>query len=466
MFSEKIKQLRKTVGFRLIIWYSGLFIFGALLFFSFSYLLLSSSLEKKDRESIEERLLELESIYRSEGIDFLERDVSQEKKFVRKISFFIRLTGGDDDKQLLVFPYQWAEFDIKELEKVRPTKKTIWINVSGSGPGGDLVVASKGLENDYLLQVGKSTGEREQILGYFRKIFALVMIPAVIFGFVGGIFLASRSLRPIRQLAEAVRGFAAGKMDSRVPSPNTGDELDELVTHFNNMVKKIEVLINGMKDSLDNVAHDLRTPMTRLRGTAEMALGQGSDENSLREALADCIEESERILSMLDTLMDISEAETGVMPLELQRVGVSAAVEYVLDLYGYVAEEKKIDTAGLCPEDLYVYADPLRLRQILSNLLDNGVKYTEPGGKIEIEAERVKGDVKIVVRDTGVGIEAEDLDKIWDRLYRCDESRTQKGLGLGLSLVKAVVTAHGGRVFVSSTPGKGSIFTVLLPSRD
>ena len=221
------------------------------------------------------------------------------------------------------------------------------------------------------------------------------------------------------------------------PSPNTGDELDELVTHFNNMVKKIEVLINGMKDSLDNVAHDLRTPMTRLRGTAEMALGQGSDENSLREALADCIEESERILSMLDTLMDISEAETGVMPLELQRVGVSAAVEYVLDLYGYVAEEKKIDTAGLCPEDLYVYADPLRLRQILSNLLDNGVKYTEPGGKIEIEAERVKGDVKIVVRDTGVGIEAEDLDKIWDRLYRCDESRTQKGLGLGLSLVKS-----------------------------
>ena len=217
MFSEKIKQLRKTVGFRLIIWYSGLFIFGALLFFSFSYLLLSSSLEKKDRESIEERLLELESIYRSEGIDSLERDVSQEKKFVRKISFFIRLTGGDDDKQLLVFPYQWAEFDIKELEKVRPTKKTIWINVSGSGPGGDLVVASKGLENDYLLQVGKSTGEREQILGYFRKIFALVMIPAVIFGFVGGIFLASRSLRPIRQLAEAVRGFAAGKMDSRVP---------------------------------------------------------------------------------------------------------------------------------------------------------------------------------------------------------------------------------------------------------
>lgn len=466
MFSEKIKQLRKTVGFRLIIWYSGLFIFGALLFFSFSYLLLSSSLEKKDRESIEERLLELESIYRSEGIDSLERDVSQEKKFVRKISFFIRLTGGDDDKQLLVFPYQWAEFDIKELEKVRPTQKTIWINVSGSDPGGDLVVASKGLENDYLLQVGKSTGEREQILGYFRKIFALVMIPAVIFGFVGGIFLASRSLRPIRQLAEAVRGFAAGKMDSSVPSPNTGDELDELVTHFNNMVKKIEVLINGMKDSLDNVAHDLRTPMTRLRGTAEMALGQGSDENSLREALADCIEESERILSMLDTLMDISEAETGVMPLELQRVGVSAAVEYVLDLYGYVAEEKKIDIAGLCPEDLYVYADPLRLRQILSNLLDNGVKYTEPGGKIEIEAERVKGDVKIVVRDTGAGIEAEDLDKIWDRLYRCDESRTQKGLGLGLSLVKAVVKAHGGRVFVSSTPGEGSIFTVLLPSSD
>ena len=140
------------------------------------------------------------------------------------------------------------------------------------GRGYKLEIASVPLPEGLVLQVGKSTETRKETLSRFRDIFAAVMIPLVLLGFAGGVFVAFRALRPIRNLISTVHSIDSGKMDARVPSPHTGDELDELVTLFNEMLTKIETLIRGMKESLDNVAHDLRTPMARLRGTAEMAL--------------------------------------------------------------------------------------------------------------------------------------------------------------------------------------------------
>jgi signal transduction histidine kinase len=253
-------------------------------------------------------------------------------------------------------------------------------------------------------------------------------------------------------------------MDTRVQSPQTGDELDELATLFNGMLEKIEALINGMRDSLDNVAHDLRTPMTRLRGIAEIALRSDQNLEICREALADCVEESERILTMLNTLMDISEAETGAMKLDLESMNVSALIEGVAELYRYVAEDKGILIHTKASNDLCLTADPNRMRQILANLLDNAIKYTPTGGRIDMEAHHRGEKIIILVKDTGIGIYPEELPRIWDRLYRGDQSRSQKGLGLGLSLVKAIVRAHKGQIEVLSEPGKGSNFIISLPS--
>ena len=194
-----------------------------------------------------------------------------------------------------------------------------------------------------------------------------------------------------------------------------------------------------------------------------MALRTRAGEDGCREALADCIEESDRMLKMLNTLMDISEAESGAMTLDLEEVKGCDLIGEVVDLYRYVAEDKGVGIETACLQELHFRADALRLRQALGNLVDNAVKYTPRGGSVEVKAWGEGGRVLIAVSDTGIGMGPEELPRIWDRLYRSDRSRSQRGLGLGLSLVKAIVEAHKGEVRVSSERGKGSVFTVSLP---
>jgi signal transduction histidine kinase len=248
-----------------------------------------------------------------------------------------------------------------------------------------------------------------------------------------------------------------------VADNHSGDEINELIVLFNQMLAKIETLIAGMKDALDNVAHDLRTPVARLRGMAEQALRSDTDSAGYREALADCLEESERVMTMLNVLMDISEAETGMMKLSLEDVNLSGLIEEVIDLYGYVAEDKSVTLAANAPTDLCLRADRTRLRQVLANLVDNAIKYTSSGGRVEIEAIQKEQQVVLLVKDNGVGIPVDEIPRIWDRLYRGDKSRAERGLGLGLSVVKAVVQAHQGQVKASLDPRGGSLFSLYLP---
>jgi len=202
--------------------------------------------------------------------------------------------------------------------------------------------------------------------------------------------------------------------------------------------------------------------MTRLRVTAESALA-ANDPAKYREALSDCLEESERVLSMLTTLMDISEAETGTMKLNVTGVALAALVREVVDLYEDTAEDAGVSIHAHVPADLTVPADRDRLRQALANLVDNAIKYTPPNGRVDVSATADGAAVMIRVADTGRGISEQDLPRIFDRLYRGDESRTTRGLGLGLSLVRASVEAQGGSVTVKSNPRHGSIFEIRLP---
>jgi signal transduction histidine kinase len=245
----------------------------------------------------------------------------------------------------------------------------------------------------------------------------------------------------------------SGTLGARVPTRQTGDELDELGRLFNSMLDRIAGLIQGMRGALDTVAHELRTPIARIRGTAEVALRSNLRPEAAREALADCVEEADQLLTMLNTLMDISEAETGAMKLDLEPVDLAPLLGTVVDLYQEVADEKRIAVSTQAPEALWLTADRNRVRQVLANLLDNALKYTAAGGRVELRAF-AQGETAVVrVKDTGIGMTPEECSRAWDRLYRGNRSRSQRGLGLGLSLVKAVVHAHRGHVEVSSAPG-------------
>ena len=300
----------------------------------------------------------------------------------------------------------------------------------------------------------------------FRNTYILTLLPLVGISFLGGFIFSNRILVPINKLINITRGIiGTGELNERLPSPGTGDELDELTDLFNRMLSKISSLVEGMRISLDNVAHDLRTPMTRLRAIIETARSSADGSDGLQKLLSEGLVESERMQSMLSTLMDISEAESGVMKLRLKVVDMSDLVSDLVEFYGYLAEEQKLTIECNYIPGILVSVDIDRFRQVVTNLLDNAIKYTQEGGKIRVSLGIIGDNAVLSVSDTGIGIPEGDLPYIWDRLYRGDRSRSAPGLGLGLGLVRAIVAAHHGTVDVNSKEGEGSVFKVALPLR-
>jgi signal transduction histidine kinase len=424
-------------GLRLALWYATLFVSGAIAIVFVTYYLTATSLAQRDQQIIKGKLGDYAAAYQRGGVRVLAATVRSEQQ-VAPERLFVRVVDRGVESVVLSNPEGW---DPSKLETV-----------------------SARLADGTLVQVGKSTEARDDLLGRFRATLGIVTLLIVVIALTGGWLATQSALFPIRRLTQAVqRIIRTGRTDARVPLAGTGDALDELTSLFNAMLDKIEGLVTAMRGALDNVSHDLRTPLTRLRGTAELALASPPNTERYREALADCVEESDRVLVMLNTLMDISEAESGTLQLHREPVPLADVVARAVDLYRDVAEAKGVALAADAPPDIVVVADRTRLEQVAANLLDNALKYTPAGGRVDVEVRRAAGAAILRVRDTGPGIPPDELPRIFDRLFRGDTSRTERGLGLGLSLVKAIVEAHDGTVDVVSEPGRGSVFTVTLP---
>jgi signal transduction histidine kinase len=438
-------------------WYSGIFILSSLIFATVSYLSVFATL-RGNRDAIQAALSQYRQEIETSGVMSLPSGYQS-----RRRSFFIRIVNPENDTLFLSHPQLWAKFEFANQPSAGLDGQ--WHVYTSKNDGGLLEVASVRLKDGNLLQVGKSIQDRNETLEHFRDTLLATFIPMVLIGLVGGAFLALRALRPIRNLTTVTRKIIeTGRFDARVPDNKTHDELSDLVNLFNLMLEKIQTLLQSMKEALDNVAHDLRTPVMRLQIIAEEAMRDtNNDDRSRSEALADCLEETEKVRVMLDTLMDIAEAETGAMKLKMENVELSTIIDEVMGLYNYAAEAKGVTVDVKKARALYLQADALRLRQVVANLVDNAIKYTPEAGRVEIETAKTNEEALLIVRDTGVGIPVEEMKRIWERLYRGDKSRSQRGLGLGLSFVKAIVEAHRGTVDVESDCHMGSIFSVHLP---
>jgi signal transduction histidine kinase len=460
------KGFYRTFRFRLAVSFSVAFILSSLIIFGFAYYRISSSLLSNDRTVIELRLKDYAEEYEEGDILELRKAIDSDAASGALHGFFVRVAGPKNETLFLRTPGEGATYNLSSLEQDIPQKGS-WIQLKATNGDEILEIASTRLRGRGFLQIGKGPEDRLAVLKQFKDTFVAILAVVVALGIAVGTLLAGQALRPVRGLINELGPIIdRGQIKARIPVRQSGDEFEELSIRFNQALEKIESLIEGMRASLDNVAHDLRTPMTRLRGVAEMALQSEPNIESSREALSDCLEESSQVLQLLNMLMDISEVEAGSVKLDLQEVNILGLMTQVHELYRYVVEDKNIVVRIDCDAGLCIWGDRNRLLQVMANLLDNALKYNRNGGTVDLAASRVGNLVVISVTDSGIGIAPEDLSNIWDRLYRGDKSRSQRGLGLGLSLVRAVVQAHKGKIEVFGEQSGGTRFVISLEGSD
>jgi signal transduction histidine kinase len=327
----------------------------------------------------------------------------------------------------------------------------------GGGPARLAIARLYGLPNGFMLLIGHDLGDRARIGAVLVHTLALSLVLFAGIAALGAAFVARRVLRRIEGINLAAARLMAGDMTERLPVNGSGDELDRLTAGLNAMLQRIGALMAGLSEVSDNIAHDLRTPLTRLRNHAEEALRSGRDEAAWRAALTRTIEESDGLIRIFDALLMIARAEAGADRGGLSPVDVSEVVADVAELYEPLAEEKGFRLTVEAEPRLMVEGRRELIGQALANLIDNALKYGSvplSPREIAISARRESGEIAVEVADRGPGVLPADRERVLDRFVRLESARSRPGSGLGLSLVAAVARMHGGAVrLTDNAPG-------------
>ena len=409
-------------------------------------------------ETIDAEITGLAEQYRQRGLAGLVAVINERSNPERGSSMLYLLT---DQRQnpLAGNLSRWPDLEVQKDGWMR-----FHLNADGQRDGPHVAQATSFvLAGGVQLLVGRDLAENVAFRN--RIVAALVSSGALmlVLGLVGGVVLSRRALARIETINRTGDLIMAGEFDRRIPLKGSGDEFDRLAQNLNAMLDQIERLMAGMRQVTDNIAHDLRSPLGRLRSRIEMALIEEPSTERYREVLQQTIGEADQLLATFTALLDIAEAEAGSPRAQLAPLDLAAFARDLADLYEPVAEEKGLSLtldAGRAPVE--VRGDRHMLSRAIANLVENALKYTAAGGAVRVAVATDGAMARLTVADDGPGIPAEERERVFDRFYRLEASRTTEGNGLGLSLARAVVRLHGGTITLEDN-GPGLRAVVALP---
>ncbi|MER9131232.1 ATP-binding protein [Mesorhizobium sp. M0768] len=483
-----VPAIMKTTAARLSALYFLLFAICAVLLVFYMTSLSARMLTGQTQDTINDEVLGLARAYQRGGLPLLVRVVEQRSRQPGANLYLIAdangqiLTGNVQSLEPGVIeaegwttePFSYRRFGEGELERQRnpvsDPNEPAQSEVQAEGEKGHNAIALVlRLPNQMIMLVGRDLGEPERFRAVIRRALMLALGMMGVGGLLIWFFVGRAALKRIDSVSEASRRIMGGDLSGRLPVTGAGDEFDRLSENLNSMLARIATLNEGLKQVSDNIAHDLKTPLTRLRNRAEATLSGKHNTSDYRQALEGTIAESDQLIKTFNAILMISRLEAGYSSESTTRVDLAAAVHDVVELYEPVAEEAGVTLETSVQGSFVVNGNRELIGQALSNIVDNAIKYSTDSTSrpmVRVTLERVGSEIRLAVSDNGQGI-SDDVDRarVTERFVRLEKSRSQPGSGLGLSLAKAIMTFHNGRLEL--LPGNPGLSVVMsFPGRE
>jgi heavy metal sensor kinase len=466
MFSKKGIKRRHSLAFRLTLWYAGIFSLSACIAFVFFYFLMTSMFRDQTDRDLYRQAGIFSTIMATDGVEAVKRFAALESQASGEKKIFYRLfypTGISFSSSNMSY---WQDIGVTRvnIEQALQGTSQIYETLTIPNRAEQVRILYSNIGSGVILQLGQSLENVASFVEAFRKIVIATLALLVVLSTGFGWFLARRAVSGVQAVTRTARSISAGSLEERVPVNTRGDEIDQLATTFNAMLDRIQDLVEGIREISDNVAHDLKSPITRIRGSAEIALTTDNSLQDFEQMAASNIEDCDRLLDMINTMLMISQTEAGVGDIEQTDVDMVQIVKDACNLFQPMADDKRVKLECNEIESIFLKGDMPLLQRMVANLMDNAIKYTSADGSVRVTVQtNADQEIVIAIVDTGVGVSEENLPHIFERFFRCDPSRSTTGAGLGLSLAKAIAEAHKGKINVQSAAGQGSTFQVFLP---
>jgi len=460
-----IYKIFNTIAFRLTLWFTGIFTICAGVTFVLFYFFATQIIhEQIDQQLLDNASKFSASIQRNGLMGARELAVLEAQAAGEKVIFF-RLVYPTGEVFASSHMSYWQDVHVSKLalRNLIMKKDNIFETIQIPLSDQKARILYSYVAKNAILQTGIAMDFSAKFISAFERVFTGAMGFIIIFSALSGWLLIQKAMAGVTTITKTAQNITGNNLDARVKGTGNRDELDLLAITFNSMLDRIEELVKSIREMSDNIAHDLKSPITRIRGFAELALINEGNLEEHKSMASNTIEESDRLLDMINAMLVISRAEAGEGDFEFKITNLSVMIKDACDLFTPLAEDKNILFTQDIEGQLDVFVDIRMLQRAFSNLLDNAIKYTPENGEISVAAFVKNQEVVIQIKDTGIGIAMDCFEKIFERFYRAESSRTSVGTGLGLSLARTIVRRHKGDISVSTRKNQGSVFTVTLP---